>query len=112
MTVEEEKKIRSYLGFSLRSNKIVLGTDAIEGVKKGVFLLLADEEIGATAEKRLIATSRRIGSPLYFYAGAIGELLNKPAAKAVALQDKNLATAAESVVRESEKWKLYSGGEI
>lgn len=109
---EREKKLRAYLGFSLKSNAIALGVDGIEALKKGVCLLIADEAIGETSKKRMIAASARLRCPLCLYSGNIGELLGKPAVKAAALKDKNLAKAAETVIREDENWNIYSGGEI
>ena len=107
-----ENKIRAYLGFSLRNKTLTLGTDGIEALKKGVRLLIADETIGATAKKRLIACAAEMKCPLYLYRGNIGEFISRPAVKAAALKDKNLADALEKTVRANEQWKLYSGGEL
>lgn len=109
---EANGKIRAYLGFSLKSRKICLGVDEIIGLKKGVHLLIADDTIGETAKKRLISCKEKFGCPLYLCCGKIGEFLAKPAVKAAALRDKNLASALINVIQTSEEWKLYSGGEI
>lgn len=105
-------KLKAYLGFSLRSGKIALGADKIEEERRGVYLILADSDLGKTAMKRLKAASERFGAKLYLYKEKLGELLSIPAAKAAALKDKNLAKAAEGAVQASEKWNLYSEGEI
>lgn len=107
-----EEKLKAYLGFSVRSGKILLGADDIFAARRGVHLILADADLGKTAMKRLKAAAENSGAPMYLYSGKLGELLYKPAAKAAALKDKNLARAAEGAVRASEKWNLYSEGEI
>ena len=44
--------------------------------------------------------------------GGLGAALCRPAVKAAAIKDKNLAKAAQEAVSGNEMWKLYSGGEI
>lgn len=109
---EDAAKLKAYLGFSLRSGKIVLGADKIAETRRGIRLILADSDMGKTALKRLKATADESGAPLYLYDGRLGELLSIPAVKAAALKDKNLAKAAEGAVCAGEKWNLYSEGEI
>ena len=111
-----DNKIRTYLGFFFYIGKIVLGTDDIGNVKKGAYLILADENIGATAKKRLCASAERLRCPLYFCTnaeeGGLGAALCRPAVKAAAFKDKNLAKATQEALSGNEKWNLYSGGEI
>lgn len=111
-----DNRLKTYLGFSLKSGKIVLGCDDICKMKKGAHLILADENLGATAKKRLCAAAERLLCPLYFCLnaeeGGLGAALCRPAVKAAALKDKNLAKATQEAVSGNEKWKLYSGGEI
>lgn len=109
---DDAAKLNAYLGFSLRSGKIVLGADKIAETRRGVRLILADSDMGKTALKRLKAAADESGAPLYLYDGRLGELLSIPAVKAAALKDKNLAKSAEGAVCAGEKWNLYSEGEI
>lgn len=107
-----EEKLKAYLGFSMRSGKILFGADDISAARRGIYLILADEDLGKTAMKRLKAAADALGAPMYIYREKLGGLLYKPAVKAAALRDKNLARAAEGAVLASEKWNLYSEGEI
>lgn len=107
-----EEKLKAYLGFSVRSGKILFGADDISAARRGIYLILADEDLGKTAMKRLKAAADALGAPTYLYRGKLGGLICKPAVKAAALKDKNLAKAAEGAVLASEKWNLYSEGEI
>ena len=107
----ETSKMRTYLGFCIRARKIVFGSEMISRQKKGVYLLLADGGIGKSSFKPVVAASERFGCPIVMTdAEALGELLSRPAVKAVAITDKNLASAILSVVGSDSQFKLYSGG--
>ena len=56
---DDAAKLKAYLGFSLRSGKIVLGADKIAETRRGVRLILADADMGKTALKRLTNPVRR-----------------------------------------------------
>lgn len=104
-------KLISYLGFCIRSGKIVFGVDAIEQYKKRVHLLFADGSIGPNSMKILIKAKENFSCELLMTtAGALGEWLHRPAVKAVAILDKNLAQAILSVIDGEPQVKSYSGG--
>lgn len=107
-----KSKIETYLGFCVRSRKIVFGTTEIERKKKGVHLLLADDGIGKNSLKIMVNAQERLGCPLYLTKtpDALGEYLHRPAVKAVALTDKNLAAAILSDAECEQNFKLYPGG--
>ena len=107
----ETSKIFTYLGFCIRARKIVFGTELISRQKKGICLLLADGSIGKSSFKAVLQASERFGCPIIITeADKLGELVNKPAAKAVAITDNSLASAILSVVESESQFKLYSGG--
>ena len=94
-------KLSSYFGFCVRSAKIVYGVDDIEKQKKSVFLIVYDEEMGASSLRTLLKAQQRLGCPLVVaQRGALAELLHKPAVKAVAIKEQNLAKAILSVLEE------------
>lgn len=104
-------KIESYLGFCIRSRKIVFGAESIERQKRGVYLLIADGAIGKNSLKPTLAAKERLGCPLLMTdANVLGELLHRPAVKAVAITDDHLASAILSVAENEPQFKLYSGG--
>ena len=107
-----KSKIETYLGFCVRAQKIVFGTTEIERKKKGVYLLLADGGIGKNSLKIMVNAQQKLSCPLYVTkeASMLGEYLHRPAVKAVAILDKNLATAMLSVIDSEPQVKLYSGG--
>ena len=69
-----KSKIETYLGFCIRSGKIIFGTTEIERKKKGVFLLLADGGIGKNSLKIMVNAAEKLHCPLYLTneAGALG----------------------------------------
>lgn len=107
-----KSKIETYLGFSVRSGKIVFGTTEIERKKKGIFLLLADGGIGKNSLKIMVNAAEKLHCPLYLTneEGALGEYLHKPAVKAVALTDKNLVSAILADAECEQNFKLHPGG--
>ena len=107
----EKSKIETYLGFCIRSRKIIFGTEMIERQKKGVCLLIIDGGAGKNSFKPMLQAKERFGCPLVeTTAGALGETLHRPAVKAVAITDSNLASAILSVVDSEPQFKIYSGG--
>ncbi len=104
-------KIKAYLGFSVRSRKIVFGVDDVEKQRRDVYLLLADETLGTSSLKTMIKMQEQLSCPmLLLEKGALGELLARPAVKAVAIKEKNLAAAILSEAEGEPQFKLYSGG--
>lgn len=107
----EKSKIETYLGFCIRSGKIAFGTDNVDKQKKGVQLLLADASMGDSSFKTILKAKERFACPLLIVdAGILGERLHRPAVKAVAITDKNLASAILTCVDSELQFKLYSGG--
>ena len=107
----EKGKLDAYLGFCIRARKIVFGVDNLEKQRKGVCLILSDGAIGPNSMKILIKAKEKFDCPLLVSeAGVLGERLHRPAVKAVAITDKNLASAILSVVHSEPQFKIYSGG--
>lgn len=87
-------KIVSYFGFALRARKVKFGVDDIDTARRGVCLVAMDCALGESSKKTVQKARERLGCPLLVVkAGALGEYLHKPAVKAVAITDKNLACA-------------------
>ena len=107
----EKSKIETYLGFCVRARKIAFGADGIETLKKGVFLIVCDQSISPNTFKTIEKAREKFSCPLLITPlGTLGALLHKPAVKAAAIKDKNLALAILSVANGDSQFKLYSGG--
>ena len=107
----ERSKVESYLGFCLRAGKVVFGVDGIEQQKRGVYLLIVDKAIGESSFKKLQKAREKLICPLIIAEkDKLSDMLYKPAVKAVAIKDKNLAEAIINAVDGETYLKLYSGG--
>ncbi|MBR2623090.1 MAG: hypothetical protein IKD15_02565 [Clostridia bacterium] len=107
----EKSKIETYLGFCIRSRSIIFGAETIEKQKKGVFLLVIDGGIGKNSLKPMLRAQEKLGCPLYITdEGALAQWVHRPAVKAVAITDNNLASAMIKCAEGEPKFKLYSGG--
>ena len=106
-----KSKIETYLGFCVRARKIIFGVEMIERQRKGVFLLLADGATGKNSMKAVVQAKERFACPLVVTEeGALGELLHRPAVKAVAITDNHLAAAIRAAAEYEPQFKFYSGG--
>ena len=107
----EKNKVETYLGFCIRSGKIIFGTEMISRQKKGVKLLISDGGMGANSFKIMVKAKDVLSCPLLqTAAGALGELTHRPSVKAVAIKDEHLASAILKEVADDPQFKLYSGG--
>ena len=107
----ENSKIGTYLGFCIRSRKILFGVDNVEKQRKELYLIIADDGIGKNSMKVLVKTKEKFACPfLVTETGILGERLHRPTVKAVGITDKNLASAILSVVDSEPQFRLYSGG--
>lgn len=106
-----KNRIETYLGFCVKARKIVFGAEEAEKQKRDVFLLLFDEELGKSSQKSIAKAMEKFACPTFIIkAGALGELLHRPAVKAAAIKDKNLAAAIVDAASCEPQFKLYSGG--
>ena len=107
----EKNKIETYLGFCIRSGKIIFGTEMISRQKKGVKLLISDGGMGAKSFKIMAKAKETLACPLLITdKGLLGELVHRPAVKAVAIKDEHLASAILKEAADNPHFKLYSGG--
>ena len=103
-------KIGTYLGFCIHSGKLVFGVDGAEKLKRDVYLLIADETLSENSLKALFKIKEKFSCPLLVTKENLGELLHRPAVKAAAVRDKNLAAAILTSAEGDAQYKLYSGG--
>ena len=83
----------------------------IEKQKKGVYLLVMDGGIGKNSLKPMLKAKETLGCPLYITdEGVLSEWVHRPAVKAVAILDDNLAVAMLQAADGEPKFKSYSGG--
>ena len=106
-----KEKIKTYIGFCIRSGKIIFGTELISRQKKGVKLLISDGGMGANSFKIIAKAKETLSCPLLITEeGALGELCHRPSVKVVAIKDEHLAAAILKETADDPQFKLYSGG--
>ena len=106
-----KSKVETYLGFCVRSGKIIYGVDNVESAKKGVYLLLVDEKLGANSLKVVVKAQEKLACPLLIVKeGVLSEYLHRPTVKTVGIKEKNLAAAITCAIADEPQFKLYSGG--
>ncbi len=104
-------KLETYFGFCIRARKAVFGTDDIEAQRRGVKLIVVDDSLAENARKKICKAQERFRCPMLIAdAETLGELLHRPAVKAVGIKDEHLAAAIVSVAENEPKFKFYSGG--
>lgn len=87
------------------------GVDGIEQHRKKAHLILADGDLAENSYKTLLKERERLGCPLVVTAkGLLGELTSKPAVKAVAIKDKNLASAMLCAAEGNPEFNFVAGG--
>ena len=92
-------KISTYLGFCIRAGKITFGIDRVE-TQKRAYLLLADGELSDNSMKIMKKARERLKCELLQTEnGFLGTLLHRPAVKAVAITEEQLAKA---ILKEAE----------
>lgn len=110
-------KIETYLGFCTKAGKITFGLDRMEQLKRSPYLLLADKTLSENSMRKATELAEKFHCPLLVCEGvSLGEILHKPACKAAAVSENNLAAAILSVAKNNENYKLLKnvgiGGNI
>ena len=98
-------KLVTYFGFAIRAGKAVFGVDDIDALKKRAYVIVVDESLGESSKKTVHKAQERFHCPMWIaQTGVLGEYLHKPAVKAVAIRDENLALA---IVKEAEQTQEF-----
>ena len=105
-----KSKIDSYVGFCLRSRKIALGSGAIDALKGGVFLLIADATAAKNSQKLAVKFKNRFSCPLVLCKSGFETLVKKGGCKIAAIKDLELSKAI--LANLDETFELYSGGNV
>lgn len=86
-------KLAAYLGLARRAGKLTIGVQAAECLKKGVYLLVADENVAKNSRKAIEKLQARFGCPLLFVP-SLGEIVHRDGCVLAAVREENLAKAA------------------
>lgn len=107
-----DNKIESYIGFCIRSRKIVLGVNALGFNKKPVYLLLQCKSAAKNTVKEAQKFKERLRVNLYEIED-LSSLVYKENCKLCAITDKSLAEAIENRLNHgSEKSPTIGGSQF
>ena len=90
-------KIRSYVGFAIRSGKALFGVDNIVGARRDPFLVLYDDRLKENSTKKLLRRCENFKVIRL----ALQEILPGRNCLAIGICDKNLAQAIINEVEEN-----------
>ena len=90
----QDQKIKTYIGFAIRSNSIVFGADTVVNARKKIYLVAVADDINETAYKRTVKKCEKESIILLrFEKGKISELTHRENCKCIGILDKNLSDA-------------------
>ncbi len=81
--------VEKLLGFAIKANKIVFGTDNI--LKKRVYLIIAADSLSKVAVKKLVSTKKDV--PLFITNLSIEQFIRREGCKVIGLADSQMANA-------------------
>lgn len=102
-------KISAYLGFSIKSGNLTMGFNAVETVKKGVYLLIVCHTASENSQKQARKLQQKFLCPLIVCEGdTLENVIKKPLCKFVAVRDRKLAQALLAV--QEDGFRVKTGG--
>ncbi len=98
--MNEENKILTYIGFSIKSGKIIYGLENAVGFSGKAYLAITDESLSERSIKTAIQFAEKKKCPvLKCLSHTVEELTRKQNCKFIALTDKNLSCAIMDNIR-------------
>lgn len=102
-------KLSAYLGFAIKAGKLTMGFNAVETLRKQVYLLIVCDSASENSKKQALKLHKKFSCPLLLCSGELLEnVVKKPLCKFVAVRDKNFAEAILNV--RDGGFGIYAGG--
>lgn len=100
-------KIYTYIGFSIRARKILLGVNAISFCKRKIPLMILCGTASENTKKEALSLAKKFGSKLLLSTvDTVEDLTNKPFCKLCAVLDESLARAIIDNIDENFRFLL------
>lgn len=94
MNTIERNKIRSYIGFAIKSGSVVYGADMITLCRKSPHLIIISHSINRTSDKNIREyADKRSVKTITLEDDIMKDIITRTNCKAIAITDKNLARA-------------------
>ena len=98
--MQTKNKLGTYLGFSIRSGKILYGYENLIAARKRVHLILLDDETGESTKKKVVSFAEKNAVNIYVLpSGELSAYCGGKNVKCLGLTDINLASAAEKELK-------------
>jgi hypothetical protein len=92
-------KTAAYLGLCRKAGKLTLGVNAVQTLRGGVHLLIADEKVAQNSRREIEKLQKKFGCPLIFISD-LGEKTGAPMRMLAAVREEHLARAIMSACKE------------
>ncbi len=104
-------KIDTYIGFCIKSGKLVRGSGAIDTMRRSdVKLLIMDGTCAKNSRRLALKFCNRFGCPLLICEKGFERIVNRENCRLAAVKDEQLAKAM--LACSEENYRLYTGGDI
>jgi len=88
------QRVKSFVGFAVRADKVVWGTDNVLAYKKKLRLVLVSRDLAENALQKLRAYADAKPAKLVVLSDVtVAELVHRDGVKAIGITDKNLSDA-------------------
>lgn len=88
------QRVKSFVGFAVRADKVVWGTDNVLAYKKKLRLVLVSRDLAENALQKLRAYADAKPARLVVLSDVtVAELVHRDGVKAIGITDKNLSDA-------------------
>lgn len=92
-------KIKSYVGFAMRSRQFILGTDAIEKYIGKCEIILTSNSLSNSSAESINKLANKKSVPIYCLDQQdLADVVGNANIKAIAITDKNLSDAIKNVL--------------
>ena len=103
-------KIETFIGFSIKTGKISLGSGAVDTLKNGVYLIIVSADAAKNTQKLAIKFKNRFNCPLLICKSDFEMVVNKSGCKLAAIRDPKFAKLIIENV--DNNYEFYAGGNI
>lgn len=101
-------KIDTYIGFAIRSGKVVFGADSIGALKKGAHLIVLCASAAKNTTKLAYKFKDKFSCPLVICKNGLANVVFRDNCKIIAIKDENLAKAVVENI--DDNYEIMLGG--
>ena len=100
-------KVETFIGFSIKSRSVTMGTNSIATIKKAFLIITCDSASDGT-KKIAESYARKFNCPLMISKPLLEDVVLKTNCKMIAITDANLAKTI--IENQNENFSISSGG--